>query len=132
MQIDPKGLKAATKQVVLAMQMNDYGHTNSDGDFITTPTKIGLLEQTAGKAAEAAISAYLAAVGEPVAWHLPTAEEVAELVRSARGDRSIRSFARQVGISPATLFRIEAGHEADMKTLRAISEHVPAPPGGGR
>ena len=48
-------------------------------------------------------------------------EPVAELVRKRRGDKSIRTAAKEIGISPTTLSKVERGHLPDMKTLRSIS-----------
>lgn len=44
------------------------------------------------------------------------------LLRERRGGRGIREVAREIGISPATLTRIEAGRLPDLLTFRRICE----------
>jgi len=44
------------------------------------------------------------------------------LLRDRRGGRGIREVAEEIGISPATLTRIEAGRLPDLLTFRKISE----------
>jgi transcriptional regulator with XRE-family HTH domain len=39
---------------------------------------------------------------------------------SKRGDRGIREVAKEIGISPATLSRIERGHLPDIETFRKV------------
>lgn len=47
-------------------------------------------------------------------------------VRGMRGDRSIRVFAQALGVSPATLSRIENGKPCDAETFVHIGEHLAA------
>lgn len=47
-------------------------------------------------------------------------ESLPEVVKRRRGSASIRSAASELGISPTTLCRIEAGHLPDMKTLQTV------------
>ncbi len=44
------------------------------------------------------------------------------LLRDRRGSRGIREVAHEIGISPATLTRIEAGRLPDILTFRKIAE----------
>jgi transcriptional regulator with XRE-family HTH domain len=44
------------------------------------------------------------------------------LLRDRRGGRGIREVSKDIGISPATLTRIEAGRLPDLLTFRKISE----------
>src|ERR1700730_15286273 len=44
------------------------------------------------------------------------------LLRERRGGRGIREVAKEIGISPATLTRIEAGRLPDLLTFRRICE----------
>ena len=42
------------------------------------------------------------------------------LLRERRGGRGIREVAKEIGVSPATLTRIEAGRLPDLLTFRKI------------
>jgi transcriptional regulator with XRE-family HTH domain len=42
------------------------------------------------------------------------------LLRDRRGGRGVRDVAREIGISPATLSRVEAGKLPDLETFRKI------------
>lgn len=64
--IETKALAAAKKQIILAMQLHDFGHEDAKGNFRTNAPKIYKLEECAAKAAEAAIRAYLAALDSPI------------------------------------------------------------------
>src|SRR5579862_1459590 len=44
------------------------------------------------------------------------------LLRDRRGGRGIREVSREIGISPATLTRVEAGRLPDLLTFRKITE----------
>lgn len=59
-----KVLEAVKKQIILAMQLYDFGHTSENGDYTTTPEKIALLDERAEEAAQAAIEAYHAVLKE--------------------------------------------------------------------
>lgn len=47
-------------------------------------------------------------------------EELAQLVQRKRGSMGIRAAAKEIGISPTTLSRVERGHVPDLKTLEKI------------
>lgn len=47
-------------------------------------------------------------------------EELAPLVSTKRGSQGVRAAAKEIGISPTTLIRIEKGHVPDVGTLRKI------------
>lgn len=49
-------------------------------------------------------------------------KELAPLVLSKRGNMGVRAAAKEIGISPTTLTRIEKGHVPDIGTLDKISE----------
>ena len=42
------------------------------------------------------------------------------LLEKARGDKGVREFAREIGISPATLSRIEGGRLPDLETFEKL------------
>jgi transcriptional regulator with XRE-family HTH domain len=45
---------------------------------------------------------------------------LAQLAKKRRGDEGIRATAKRIGISPATLSRVERGHVPDIDTFRKI------------
>lgn len=45
---------------------------------------------------------------------------LAQLAKKRRGDEGIRATAKQIGISAATLSRVERGHVPDIDTFRKI------------
>jgi len=47
-------------------------------------------------------------------------ENLASLVLQTRGSMGIRAAAKEIGISPTTLSRIERGHIPDIKTLDKV------------
>lgn len=51
-------------------------------------------------------------------------EKLAQLVVRTRGSMGIRAAAKEIGISPTTLSRIERGHVPDLKTLDKVCEWV--------
>lgn len=51
-------------------------------------------------------------------------EELGGLTRQKRGNMGIRVAAAEIGISPATLSRIENGHIPDMQTLDKICDWI--------
>lgn len=55
-------------------------------------------------------------------------ENLGEAVRAKRGSEGIRATATKVGISPATLSRIENGHLPDLETFRRICGWLEADP----
>ena len=48
--------------------------------------------------------------------------ELAPLVLRRRGNMGVRAAAKEIGISPTTLTRIEKGHVPDVGTLNKLSE----------
>ncbi|MEH3126800.1 helix-turn-helix transcriptional regulator [Agrobacterium cavarae] len=55
-------------------------------------------------------------------------ENFGEAAREKRGSEGIRATAAAIGISPATLSRIENGHLPDLETFRRICEWLGANP----
>ena len=51
-------------------------------------------------------------------------EKLAQLVVRTRGSMGIRAAAKEIGISPTTLSRIERGHIPDLKTLGRVCEWI--------
>jgi len=47
-------------------------------------------------------------------------EKLSEMVVERRGTHGVRAAAKEIGISPATLSRIENGHLPDLATFAAI------------
>jgi transcriptional regulator with XRE-family HTH domain len=56
-------------------------------------------------------------------------QELARRVLNARAGRGIRSAAKEVGISPATLSRVEHGHVPDLETFHKICVWLNVDPG---
>jgi len=50
------------------------------------------------------------------------------LLRDRRGGRGVREVSQEIGISPATLTRVEAGRLPDLLTFRKISEWLKVNP----
>ena len=42
------------------------------------------------------------------------------MLRTQRGSRNIRDIAKEIGVSPATLTRVEAGRQPDIETFQKI------------
>lgn len=51
-------------------------------------------------------------------------DELGGLVQQERGSMGIRAAAKEIGISPTTLTKIEHGHLPDMKTLNKVCEWI--------
>ena len=49
-----------------------------------------------------------------------TLENLGRLVQEKRGDRGVREAAREIGISHATLSRVERGHLPDLENYQKI------------
>lgn len=47
----------------------------------------------------------------------------------ARGDRGIRQVAREIGVSPATLSRVERGYLPDLETFSKVCKWLRVDPG---
>src|SRR5436189_4069486 len=46
-----------------------------------------------------------------------------------RGEKGVREIAREIGISPATLSRVERGHLPDLETFKKICKWLGVDPG---
>jgi transcriptional regulator with XRE-family HTH domain len=55
-------------------------------------------------------------------------EELGRLVVAKRGGRGVRAAASDVGISPATLSRVENGHMPDLETFAKICRWLDVDP----
>ncbi|MEX0957221.1 MAG: helix-turn-helix transcriptional regulator [Rhizobiaceae bacterium] len=51
-------------------------------------------------------------------------DDLAHLVVRARGSMGIRAAAREIGISPTTLSKIENGHVPDQATLQKVCDWI--------
>ena len=51
-------------------------------------------------------------------------DKLAQFVVRTRGSMGIRAAAKEIGISPTTLSRIERGHVPDLRTLDKVCEWV--------
>lgn len=56
----------------------------------------------------------------------PTPKELALIVRARRGDRSLREAAKLIGVSAATLQRIEAAHDITLSAYRKVEKWLTA------
>lgn len=56
-------------------------------------------------------------------------ESLVKKIREKRGHRGIREVALEVGISPATLSRVERGHLPDLETFKKVCAWVGVDPG---
>ena len=56
-------------------------------------------------------------------------DDLGQNVSRKRGSMGIRAAAAEIGISPATLSRIERGHVPDVKTLAKICDWLGVEPG---
>ncbi len=59
----------------------------------------------------------------------PTLQTLGRLLRTSRDTRGIRDVARKIGISPATLSRVERGHLPDLETFRKVCTWLKVDPG---
>lgn len=53
---------------------------------------------------------------------------LAQLVKKRRGDQGVRAAAAKIGVSAATLSRVERGHVPDIGTFRKICEWLQVDP----
>ncbi len=51
---------------------------------------------------------------------MSTLENLGRLIQEKRGDRGIRAVAKEIGISHATLSRVERGHLPDLENYQKI------------
>jgi transcriptional regulator with XRE-family HTH domain len=56
-------------------------------------------------------------------------ESLGAMVRSKRGQRKLREVAREIGIGPATLLRVESGRIPDVLTFGKICKWLQLDPG---
>jgi len=56
-------------------------------------------------------------------------ETLVEQLKEKRGGRGIREVAEQIGISPATLSRVERGNLPDLETFKNICQWLEVDPG---
>lgn len=56
-------------------------------------------------------------------------EALGQMVARKRGSMGIRAAAQEIGVSPATLSRVERGHLPDSRTLGKICEWLEVDPG---
>lgn len=56
-------------------------------------------------------------------------ETIGRRLAERRGDLGIRAAAKDIGISPATLSRVERGHLPDLETFRKICRWLEVDPG---
>lgn len=60
---------------------------------------------------------------------MPKIATLGVLVRERRGARRLRETAREIGLSPATLMRIEAGRMPDVATFAKVCRWLGVDPG---
>jgi transcriptional regulator with XRE-family HTH domain len=58
----------------------------------------------------------------------PTLESLGSLVLERRGKQGVRVTAKQIGISPATLSRVENGHLPDLENFKKICQWLKIDP----
>jgi len=56
-------------------------------------------------------------------------EQLGRQLREKRGERGVRAIAKEIGISPATLSRIERGHLPDLETFGKVCRWLGIDPG---
>jgi len=56
-------------------------------------------------------------------------QRIGPLLRAQRGDRGLREVAKEIGISTATLSRVERGKVPDLDTFRSICRWLKIDPG---
>ena len=59
---------------------------------------------------------------------LPSLEELGQLVVKKRGKLGVRVTAKKIGISPATLSRVENGHLPDLENFQKICRWLKVDP----
>lgn len=58
----------------------------------------------------------------------PSLETLGQLIVEKRGGNGVRAAAREIGISPATLSRVENGHLPDLENFRLICKWLDVEP----
>jgi len=56
-------------------------------------------------------------------------QRIGQLLRAQRGDRGLREAAKEIGISTATLSRVERGKVPDLRTFKRICDWLKIDPG---
>src|SRR3954468_18524607 len=59
-------------------------------------------------------------VNQPENLRMATLEDLGRLLQQKRGSRGVREVAREIGISHATLLRVERGHLPDLENYQKI------------
>lgn len=95
--VDEGMVERAKRQIILAMQMQDFGHNGTGGDFNTNPRKIELLEACAETAARSvlALSAALQA-GDGTGMVLVPAEPTQEMLEAGSDAQMLYSHPRKI------------------------------------
>jgi transcriptional regulator with XRE-family HTH domain len=57
-----------------------------------------------------------------------TLESLGRLITTKRGERGIRAVAKEIGVSPSTLSRVEHGHLPDLENYRKICKWLGVEP----
>lgn len=58
----------------------------------------------------------------------PSLDTLGELILKKRGEAGVRAAAREIGISPSTLSRVENGHLPDLENFRLICQWLDVDP----
>lgn len=58
----------------------------------------------------------------------PSLDTLGELILEKRGSKGVRAAAKEIGISPATLSRVENGHLPDLENFRLICQWLDIDP----
>lgn len=58
----------------------------------------------------------------------PSLDTLGMLIKEKRGELGVRAAAKEVGISPATLSRVENGHLPDLENFRLICKWIEVDP----
>lgn len=56
-------------------------------------------------------------------------ESLGAMIKSRRGESTLRVVAKEIGIGPATLMRIESGHMPDIHTFSKVCKWLEVDPG---
>src|SRR5579871_434773 len=56
-------------------------------------------------------------------------ESLGVMIKARRGEKSLRVAAKEIGVGPATLMRIESGHMPDIHTFSKVCQWLEVDPG---
>lgn len=56
-------------------------------------------------------------------------ESLGVMIKARRGEKSLRVAAKEIGVGPATLMRIESGHMPDIHTFSKVCQWLEIDPG---